>query len=348
MTAPVLFAVPEAVDDPERVSGGNVYDTRIRDALAAAGREVRMLRVPDRPGALAQALGDAADRALVLVDGLLVAREPEAAIAHALRLRLVLLAHLAEPDPDDARLAASRSARMIVATSEWTRTELAAQGAADPGRIVVAHPGTDPAPATIASNDGGRLLCVGVVAPHKGQDLLVRALAGFADRPGWTCTVAGSLRADPGFADALASVADAAGIADRIVFPGVLAGDALERAYANADLLVQPSRGESYGMAIAEAIAHGVPVLATAVGGVGEAIPVRDAAMLVPPGDPWALHVVLQQWWSDPVRRGAAKAAALVARSAGRSWADAAAVIAAALSEAERVPAGAVRAGAAS
>ena len=83
MTAPVLFAVPEAVDDPERVSGGNVYDTRIRDALAAAGRAVRMLRVPDLPGALARALGDAADGAIVLVDGLLVAREPEAAIAHA-------------------------------------------------------------------------------------------------------------------------------------------------------------------------------------------------------------------------------------------------------------------------
>ncbi|WP_348789991.1 glycosyltransferase family 4 protein [Leifsonia sp. NPDC080035] len=347
MSAPLVFAVPRAVDDPERVSGGNVYDRRVRDALRAAGREVRMLLVADEPGALAVALRGLADGALLLADGLLVSREPGAVVAEAHRLRIVILAHMVEPDPDEPRLAAFRAALLIVATSEWTRTELAAQGAADAARVVVAHPGADPAPVTAASEDGGRLLCVAVVAPHKGQDLLVRALAGFADRPGWTCTVAGSLRADPGFAEALGSVVDAAGLADRIGFPGVLDGRALEDAYAHADLLVQPSRSESYGMAIAEALAHGVPVLATAVGGIGEAIPVRDAAMLVPPDDPWALHVVLQQWWADPARRAAAKAAALAARSIGRSWAGTAAVIEAALAEAERAPAP-LRTGAAS
>ena len=66
----------------------------------------------------------------------------------------------------------------------------------------------------------------------------------------------------PDFVEALTAVIDAAGLAGRIRFTGVLTGPALAEAYADADLVVLPSRTESYGMAVAEALAHGVPVLA--------------------------------------------------------------------------------------
>ena len=102
----------------------------------------------------------------------------------------------------DADVRALRSARRIVATSGWTRSELLERDAADAHDIVVAHPGVDQAPATEASGSGGRLLCVAAVAPHKGQDLLVRALIGFADRDDWTCRIVGSLQVDPDFVDA--------------------------------------------------------------------------------------------------------------------------------------------------
>jgi glycosyltransferase involved in cell wall biosynthesis len=341
----VFFVVPDSIDDPERVSGGNRYDRRVRDGLRAQGWTVRMLLVTGRgTGWTGRALAGLPEGALALVDGLLVVREPEAIVAHRSRLRIVVLAHMAASQagdgahgdgaPADAALAALRSARRIVATSAWTRSQLLEQDAGDPHRIVVAHPGVDPAPATTASESGGRLLCVAAIAPHKGQDLLVRALAGFADRDDWTCTLAGSTAVAPDFVEALTAVIDAAGLAGRIRFAGVLTGAALAEAYADADLVVLPSRTESYGMAVAESLAHGVPVLAAGVGGIPEAIARQDAAMIVPPDDPWALRVVLQQWWSSAARRDALKAAALAARDAGRRWEDTTTILASALGEA--------------
>ncbi|MFE4949663.1 glycosyltransferase family 4 protein [Leifsonia sp. NPDC056665] len=338
----VYFVVPETIDDPRRVSGGNRYDQRVRDGLRAEGWTVHMLLVTGRgTGWTGRALAALPEGALALVDGLLVSREPEAIVAHRSRLRIVVLAHMvAAPVGSgdgmlgDSDLAALRSVRRIVATSAWTRSELLEQDAADPHRIVVAHPGVDPAPATTASAGGGRLLCVAAVAPHKGQDLLLRALAGFADRDDWTCTLVGSLTVDPDFVAALTAVIDAAGLAGRIRFAGVLDPRALSEAYGEADLVVLPSRSESYGMAVAEALAHGVPVLATGIGGIPEAIVREDATMIVPPDDAWALRVVLQQWWASAARRDALKAAALEAREAGRRWEDTIAVVASALREA--------------
>ncbi|MCI0157972.1 glycosyltransferase family 4 protein [Leifsonia shinshuensis] len=328
----VFFVVPDAIDDPDRVSGGNRYDQRVRDGLRADGWAVRMVLVTDRgAGPTAGALAQLPENALVLVDGLLATREPAALTVHGARLRLVVLVHLVADAPTDDQTAALRAARRIIATSDWTRSELLEQDAADPHRIVVAHPGTDPAPATRPSASGGRLLCVATVAPHKGQDLLVRTLIGFADRDDWTCNVVGSLRVDPDFVEALRAEIDAVGLAGRVRFTGVLTGRALEAAYADADLMVLPSRTESYGMAVAEALAHGVPVLATAVGGLPEAIAVPGAAVLVPPDDVWALHVVLQQWWTDPALRSARATAAFQARAAGRSWSTTTSIVAAAL-----------------
>lgn len=342
----VFFVVPDAIDDPDRVSGGNRYDQRVRDGLRADGRDVRMVLIGDHgASSTAEALGQLPDDALVLLDGLLAAGEPEALTAHGARLRLVVLVHMVADAPTDRPTAALRTARRIIATSDWTRSELLEQDAADPHRIVVAHPGTDPAPATLPSPSGGRLLCVATVAPHKGQDLLVRALIGFADRDDWTCTIVGSLHVEPDFVAALRAEIDAVGLADRVRFTGVLTGPALEAAYADADLMVLPSRTESYGMAVAEALAHGIPVLAAAVGGLPEAIAVPAAAVLVPPDDAWALRVVLQQWWADPALRSARAAAALEARAAGRSWRTTTSIVAAtldaALADAGRTDAGA-------
>lgn len=336
----VVFVVPDALDDPERVSGGNVYDQRVRDGLRADGREVRMVPIADPgQGPTGRALARLPEGALVLVDGLLASREPRALIAHGARLRVVVLVHMVDGALSDDQAAALRAARRIVATSSWTRCELLEQDIADARRIVVARPGVDPAPATRTSARGGRLLSVAAVAPHKGHDLLVHALTGFSDRDDWTCTFVGSLEVDPGFVQALREQLDSVGLGDRVRFAGVLSGRELAAAYAAADLMVLPSRTESYGMAVAEALAHGVPVLATAVGGLPEAIAVPQAAALVPPDDVWALRVVLQQWWTDPECRRARTAAAREARAVGRSWRTTTSLVAAAL-DAARADAG--------
>jgi glycosyltransferase involved in cell wall biosynthesis len=340
----IHFAVPDAIDDPLRVSGGNVYDQRVRDGLRVEGWDVRMLVVPDDPGAVGAALSGVPDDSVVLIDGLIAMREPGALSAHASRLRIVVLAHMVAGALNEAASAgegqALRAARRVIATSEWTRRELIARGQAEPQKVVVARPGTDVSAIAVPSPSGGRLLCVGTIAPHKGQDLLVRALAQLAGIGGWTCTLAGSLDAAPDFVSALASDLERAGLRDRVVFAGVLDAASLDRAYARTDLLVVPSRAESYGMVVGEALARGIPVVASAVGGIPEALtdaaaktdaePMTDAAagILVPPDDEWALAVVLRQWLTDSGRRSELASLAQHARAAVRPWSTTTGIIA--------------------
>ncbi|MFF1634162.1 glycosyltransferase family 4 protein [Leifsonia sp. NPDC058248] len=337
----VYFVVPDSIDDVERVSGGNVYDQRIRDELRARGLNVRMVLVPDgRPRELAHTMSSFPDDALVVIDGLIAVAASGAVEEHATRLRIVLLAHMvasAMPGIGDPARSAERertalhAARRVIATSEWTRSELIADDLSEPDRITVARPGTDAAPAATGSTSGVRLLCVGTVAAHKGQDVLVRALSGMTDLPGWTCSIVGSLNTDPGFVAQTIEAIDSAGLADRIALAGVLTGRRLSEAYETADLVVAPSRAESYGMVVAEALARGIPVVATRVGGIPEALAGSMAGILIPSDDPWALRVVLRQWCEDPGRRAGLKAEAVRSRTARRGWGETAETVAAVL-----------------
>ena len=324
------FVVPDAIDDPDRVSGGNVYDQHVREGLRSRGWDVRMVLIPDDCGSLTFA--QVPDGALVLIDGLIAVRESRALIAHTSRLRIVVLAHMVAASVDRER-EALWAAKRIIATSEWTRSELISRDHAEPQHVVVAHPGTDPAATTVPSRSGGRLLCVGAVAPHKGQDLLVRALARLSDIDDWTCTFVGSLDAAPDFVNELTRTIQLSHLTARTTFTGVLAGTRLDDAYSRADLVVVPSRNESFGMVVAEALARGIPVLAARVGGIPEAMSSTEAGLLVPPEDPWALEVVLRQWWASPARRTELKTAAVEARTTVRTWGATIAVIASTLGE---------------
>jgi glycosyltransferase involved in cell wall biosynthesis len=221
----------------------------------------------------------------------------------------------------------------VITTSEWTRSELIARGLAEPDRITVARPGTDTAPAATGSESGGQLLCVGAVAPHKGQDVLVQALAGMIDLPDWSCSIVGSLTADPDFASRTAAAIRSAGLTGRVALMGVLTGQRLAEAYRATDLVVAPSRAESYGMVVTEALARGIPVVATRVGGIPEAIAGSKAGILTPSNDPGALRAVLQQWLEDPGWRAGLKAEAVSSRSVTRTWDESAEIVAAVLSD---------------
>lgn len=332
MSAPssmlVYFVVPDAIDDTARVSGGNVYDRQVRDGLRSDGWDVRMILVGDGSPA-AQAFAELPDGALALVDGLVAVEESHTVVAESRRLRLVVLAHMVWGV--DREREVLQVVNTVVATSEWTRSELTSRDLVAPGNVVVARPGTDPAPATVASPAGGRLLCVGVVAPHKGQDLLVHALSRLTDIEGWTCTIAGALTTAPEFVDELRSTIQKSRLTPRVTFVGPLAGTSLERAYGGTDLVIAPSRSESFGMVVAEALAHGIPVVASRVGGIPEAMSQSNAGTLVPADDPWALEVVLRQWLTGTEHRAELKAAAMDARLAVRPWSATIAVIAAAL-----------------
>ncbi|GAB3596831.1 glycosyltransferase family 4 protein [Microbacterium tumbae] len=339
MTDPVFFLVPEMMDDPLRVSGGNVYDAQVADGLRRIGVPLRTVRLRQRAGALAAELAGMPSEAVVLVDGLLVSAEPRAFAAESRRLRLLVLAHgpLSDgSDEEDEELLAFSGAERIVATSEWTRGMLVSSGGIAPERVFVARPGAEGGAVTSDSASGGRLLCSGVVAPHKGQDLLVDALAELAGVEGWTCTIVGSLTAAPEYVRSVRRAIDRAGLPGRIRLTGVLRREELEAEYGRADLLVHPSLAESYGMVVAEALAHGVPVLATRVGGIPEAVSHSEAVCLIPAGDGAALRDALRGWLQDPSLRRRMRDGARRAREEVRGWDGAVSVIAAVLDEAGR------------
>jgi glycosyltransferase involved in cell wall biosynthesis len=189
-------------------------------------------------------------------------------------------------------------------------------------RVHVARPGVDRVAAP-ARPVRGHLICVGVLGRHKGQDLLVEALAELGDLD-WHCVLAGPLDRDPDFVDQLQAQITRLGYGHRVRLTGVLTGAALSHAYTTADLLVAPSRSETYGMAVTEALAHGLPVIAAAVGGLPEALgSTADGTrpgQLVPPGDPAALAAALGEWLRDERHRHRLRTAARQRRSTLHGW----------------------------
>jgi glycosyltransferase involved in cell wall biosynthesis len=334
VSAHVRFVVPRGIDDPARPSGGNAYDRRIRDGLRARGWVVHDVVATERLGS---DLGLLPDGALVLVDGLVASAAARVLVPAADRLRIVVLVHMPlggveVPEDDEARVLASAAA--VVTTSAWTRDLLLDRYGLPPERVAVARPGADLLEEAPGTPDGGRFLCVGAVAEHKGQDVLIEALARIADLP-WTCTVVGSLDREPSFAERLRRRAAACGLADRIGFPGALAGEALAGRYRDSDLLVLPSRLEAYGMVVTEALGAGLPVVAATVGGVAEALgrtsSGRVPGRLVPPDDPAALADVLGGWLRDAGLRARLRESARERRRTLEGWDETVASVAAAL-----------------
>ena len=316
------FLVPAGFAD--RPSGGNVYDRRLRAGLVGLGVDVVTSEVsPESAPVLPEG-------ALVLVDSLVASWWATELLASS--ARIVPLVHMAFDTPGERDLLAAAPA--VVTTSDWSRRWLLEHYRLDTGRLHVAVPGVevaDPAPGTEA---GGELLCVASVLPAKGHDVLLAALATLADLD-WRCTLVGPLDLDPDFVDELHKSAADTGIADRVLFAGPLAHDEVRTAYAGADLVVLPSLAESYGMVVTEALAHALPVVASAVGGVPQALGHGDdgstPGVLVRPGDPDALAGALRRWLEDPRRRRRLRRSAGLRRLTLPTWSRTTARVAAAL-----------------
>jgi glycosyltransferase involved in cell wall biosynthesis len=303
-----------------RASGGNVYDRHLRAGLEARGWQVVTHEL--EPGAEVPTAG------LLLVDSLVASWAAGTLLGTG--ARAVPLVHLLFGTPGERALLAAAPA--VVTTSAWTRRQVLADRSVDPRRVVVAVPGAPRARPGTATAAGGRLLCVGTLTPAKGQHLLLEALARCRD--GWTCTFVGRTDLDPDYVDALLKAAADAGLTDRVAFTGALEGDELQDAYRAADVLVLPTLAESYGMVVTEALAHGVPVIASAVGGVAEAL--GDVAgahpgMLVRPGDPHALATALDRWLDDAALRTWLRRTACRRIATLPDWQATAAVVARAL-----------------
>jgi glycosyltransferase involved in cell wall biosynthesis len=332
------FAVPGDLATP---TGGYAYDRRIIEELQALGWTIDIIDLGNGfPHADASMRARAESRLRqarvgcpIVVDGLALGALPDVAGALYGRNPLVALVHhplaleSGLPPAEVEKFRASERAalsftRRVIVTSAATARVLATDYDVPSERITVAPPGSDPATPAPGSQDGMvRLLAVGSLVPRKGYDVLISALAMVADLP-WRLTIAGDAR-DPATAMRINRLIAELNLRERVAVLGAVPSDRLASLYATSDLFVLASRYEGYGMAFADAIAHGVPVIGTTAGAVPDTVP-EGAGVLVAPDDVRALARALRRLIGNRDERRRLAAAAHAAAARLPTWKDSA------------------------
>jgi glycosyltransferase involved in cell wall biosynthesis len=341
----LAFAVPGDLATP---TGGYGYDRRIIQELRRLGWHVDVADIGDgfpfpsvaqRANALAILSAVPAGCPTVL-DGLAFGALPEAG---ALRCHAPLIALVHQPlalDPGldstqadtfrESERAALAAAAHVVVTSESTARIVTGDYDVPAERISVVRPGNDPVPPALGSNNGVvQLLSIGSVLPVKGYDLLIAALATLADMP-WRLTIAGDRTRCPAAAAQLDADIEGSGLGDRVAVLGAVPPERIIELFLASDIFVLASRFEGYGMALAEAIAHGLPVVSTTAGAIPDTVP-AGAGLLVPPDDVPALAQALRRLIGDRVERRRLAMNARAAAAQLPTWQDSARLFAGAI-----------------
>ena len=296
-----------------------------------------------------------AEGTIVVADGLAFGALPDLVQGQAWRLRWVALVHhplhlesglevAVRERLRDSETRALRFASQVIVTSARSAHDVAALGV-ETERIAVVEPGTDAVPAHLTpaatrtrhTRDPLRLLCVATLTPRKGHAVLLQALAGLVGRGrsgihggadgtagaghdgDWELHCVGSATREPHTAARLHAMSEAPALAGRVVWHGEVDAAALQAHYAAADLFVLPSLHEGYGMAVAEALAWGLPVVSSDAGALVDTVP-PGAGLRVPVGDAAALGDALAALIVDPALRARLAAGAHAAAQRLPSW----------------------------
>ena len=334
MRKAAVFVVPGNIDSR---TGGYIYDRRIVEGLRARDWSVDVQSLDEtfpRPTAAAVAEAEAvfasiAAGTVVVVDSLAVGAIPEILEQHRSRLHIVALMHL--PLAADigignetaaqfaiAERRALGAASLVIVTGRATLPLISGYDV-PPSRVVVVEPGTQPA--CLARGSGSprvELLSVGTLNPGKGHEQLLCALAEVTSRQ-WHLTCAGSLTRHPPTVARIRAIIQERQLADHVSLVGDLDIDQLEEHYARADVFVLATLRETYGMAVAEALAHGLPVVSTSTGAI-PALVGTEAGLLVAPGDVHALSDALSRVIDDGDLRGRLAAGARHVRASLPMW----------------------------
>jgi glycosyltransferase involved in cell wall biosynthesis len=320
----IAFVVPGPLN---QLTGGYIYDRRIVEGLRRLGRRVAVKQV--RRGNAARVLAGIPDDTVVVVDGLAGGRLPDPIEREASRLRFIALVHhpLARETGFSASLARRlvRSerrtlacARHVVVTSPGTAALLTRAFGVPARRISCIEPGTDRC-AVPRKRRGNSLLCVATLTLRKGHVTLIRALARLRHLD-WHLTCLGSLVRDRQTVRRVREEIRRHGLADRVTLAGETFSRArLRRYYSDAGVFVLPTEYEGYGMAVAEAIASGLPVISTPTGAIASLVG-HDAGILVPPGNVAALAGAIERMLTDPRARSRCQAGALRRRRRMQTW----------------------------
>jgi glycosyltransferase involved in cell wall biosynthesis len=218
------------------------------------------------------------------------------------------------PDRPHIERLVGRQAARVIATSSEEVFELARMGVSR--RKIAAIPcGVDseafiPTGPAVRRHAGHRLVAVGPLAPRSGFGVVIGALP---QLPGTELVIAGepggqTLAACPE-ARRLTGLADETGVTDRVHLSGPLSRDDMPALLRSADVVVCTPSYEPHAIVALEAMACGVPVVASAVGGLTDVVVDRVTGLHLPPGDAGALVAAVRGLLAEPLRRQAMGAA---------------------------------------
>ncbi|MEP1443672.1 MAG: glycosyltransferase family 4 protein [Hyphomicrobiales bacterium] len=292
----IRFIIPGDINTP---SGGFRYDRTILEEWRALNVAFDLVSLPgsypmpsDADKALAFSIIDECDDAdITIVDGLAGGGFPELMEQVSKSAPCVSLLH--HPlslengiSKQDARFLEATERKglnftqAVITTSPATSKTVAELFSLDKTAIHTVEPGVTRAN-HIAFRDTPPLsiLSVGSITQRKGHDILIKALAFLEDYP-WQLTIIGPQNFDPDCVTKLNSLCSELGVAHRVTFLDSLSEEALSNEYAKADIFALASRYEGYGMAYAEAIVRGIPVVGTTAGAIPDTVPL-EAGLLV-------------------------------------------------------------------
>jgi glycosyltransferase involved in cell wall biosynthesis len=281
-------------------SGGNVYDRVMVEALRAHGWRVDVSETAPTRGA-----------DVVIQDSLAMPAGPPAG-TH----RLVALLHQLPSEANerprwrDIEREVLRSASLVVTVSRHL-AERASRETDAP--VVVVSPGWDRASGG-SPGDEGTVLCVANAGRNKGVSDAIDAFQR-ARLHGARFVLAGDHKRDASEAERIDSFASS--LQEDLILDGVLKPGALAHRYATARVFLSASRYEGWPIAVAEAMASGLPVVAYDVAGMRELVRDGEDGILAEIGDIDGLVRALGLLWRDPARREGMGSAA---RRRARSW----------------------------
>ena len=337
----LIFVYPGDLNSP---TGGYAYDRRIIAGLKSLGWDIQLIGLGEgypfpNPAQVKQAreqLQGLAPGAPMVIDGLALGALPEVVACVAEHHPLIALIHhpLAFEfglSQDQAALLkqseteALRHASKVIANSPATARDLNRHYCVPMDRIDVVLPGTDRSmqqrersQITNGNRNAIRLLSVASIIPRKGFHDLLAALAPLADLP-WTLSIAGDTTRNAGAFEQLIGDITRFGFEGRVHVLGAVSDSELDILYTRADAFVLASLFEGYGMVYAEAMAYGLPIIATSAGAIPDTVP-SEAGLLVSPGDITALTLALKTIIEDAPSRARLSSGALQAAAQQPTW----------------------------
>ena len=337
----LIFVYPGDLSAP---TGGYAYDRRIIQGLEDLGWQIQLISLGDGypfpdtaqiafAGRVLQGLTEGIP---MVIDGLALGALPDLAAEIAKRHPLIALVHhplafefgLSDPEVELLRQSETQALQQVVrviAVSPTTARDLNQHYGVPLNIIEVILPGTDrihrldkSTQTKVDHSVPVRLLSVGSIIPRKGFHHLIAALEPLIDLP-WTLSIVGDTSRNAAAYERLIRDIKHFNLEGRVEVLGAVSNEELENQYAIADVFVLPSLFEGYGMVYAEAMAHGLPIIATTAGAIPDTVP-QEAGLLVTPGDIPALTAALKALIQDAPHRAGLASGALKVASQQPTW----------------------------